>query len=149
MTGIATLAQGLAGWISRETGIRTTAGRMENAVYPCCLIETAGKLEAGTRQLHRTVTVTLTCFASREREREEGMALMDTLEQALIGGFEIGGRKYYPQSIESLLDGKERPKLTFSLDYYDVPSEGGSGGSGAATERMETLSLMIDTKKED
>lgn len=153
MMGLYALTAGLASYLS-SAGIRAYAGRVESAVYPCCLVEAQSRTRAGTRQLERTVTVTLVCCASPARPREEGLRLLDRVENAVTGGFELGGRRFTPGEVESLLDSKERPRVRFTLEFYDAPgapeSVGDAPGEGEReSEPMGALTLTLETEKEE
>ncbi|MBQ7492125.1 MAG: hypothetical protein IJT76_06005 [Clostridia bacterium] len=149
MIGLSELAAGLAGYLTAETGVAAFAGRVENPVYPCCLVEAAGKTRAGTRQLERSVTVTLVCYGSRRREREEGLQLLDRMEAAVAGGFTVGGRRFCPKEIESCINGKELPQVRFTLEFYDVPYGKTETEPESGAETMGSLALRWDAEKEE
>lgn len=148
MIGLQELAGGLAEYLTQRTRIAAYAGRMETPVYPCCLIEAAGKTRTGAGQVERTVTVTLTCYGSRRREREEGLRLLDLMEDAVIGGFTLCGRRFCPQEVESCLNGRELPQVRFSLSFYDVPRKE-NGETEDAAVPMGSLRLKVEAEKEE
>lgn len=147
MIGLAELAKGLAKYLAEQTGIPVFAGRVENPVYPCCLIEAAGKTQTGTRQIERTVTVTLTCYGSRKREREEGLQLLDRMESTVVGGFLVCGRRFCPQQVESSLNGKELPQIRFALQFFDMPKS--AEDTGMPKEKMASLKLRMEAEREE
>ena len=148
MIGLAELAGGLAEYLTARTRIAAFAGRMETPSYPCCLIEAAGKTRTGAGQVERSVTVTLTCYGSRRREREEGLRLLDLMEDAVIGGFTLCGRRFCPNEVESCLNGTELPQVRFSLSFYDTPGREGGEGEDEAPP-MGELRLRVEAKKEE
>ena len=86
MMGLWEMARQIARTLTRRTGTPVLAGRIENPAYPCCLAEVSGETELGSRQIRRRVQVTLTCYPSPRRGREEGMQLLDKLERAAAEG---------------------------------------------------------------
>lgn len=149
MIGLSALAKELTAILSRRTGTPVLAGRTERPVYPCCLAELAGETAVETRQVRRTVQVTLTCYPSERRGREEGMALLDRMEQAVTEGFSLCGRRLCPQKVESLLNTRQLPQVRFALEFYDTPGGETGTGDGDAQERMEHLALTLETEKEE
>lgn len=149
MIGLSALARVLTETLSGRCGTPVLAGRVENPVYPCCLAELAGETELENRQVRRRVQVTLTCYPSAQRGREEGMQLLDRLELAAAEGFTVSGRKLCPQKLESRITGKELPQVRFALDFYDAPGAEETADSGGNAETMAALELTLETVKEE
>lgn len=149
MIGLSELARELTAILSRRTGTPVLVGQAENPVYPCCLAELAGETVVETRQVQRTVQVTLTCYPSAQRSREAGMALLDQMEQAVTEGFSLCGRRLCPQKVESLLNGKQLPQVRFALEFYDTPGESAGTGGSDVQDKMEHLTLALETEKEE
>lgn len=148
MIGLSRIAKELTAILSKRTGALVLAGRVENAVYPCCIAELSGETLVENQQLQRTVQVTLTLYPSEKRGREEGMALLDRMEQAVTEGFSLCGRQLCPKKVESLLTAKQLPQVRFALEFYDAPGEE-SAGEGDGQEYMDSLALTLETEKEE
>lgn len=148
MIGLSTLAKELTTILSKKAGVLVLAGRVENAVYPCCIAELSGETFVENQQLQRTVQITLTIYPSEKRGREEGMALLDKMEQAVTEGFSLCGRQLCPKKVESLLTAKQLPQVRFALEFYDAPGEE-NVGEGEAWEYMDSLALTLETEKEE
>ena len=149
MMGLWEMARQIAETLTRRTGTPVLAGQIENPAYPCCLAEVSGETELGSRQIRRRVQVTLTCYPSSRRGREEGMRLMDALERAAAEGFALGERKLCPAALESEISSSQLPQVRFSLEFYDTPGGSGAEGGGEIAEKMGSLSLTMETEKEE
>ena len=72
MIGLRELTAGIAEYLAAKTGVAATNRRAGSPVYPCLLVEgesrSTGIIACG-RQVERQVTVTVTCYPSRQRER--------------------------------------------------------------------------------
>ena len=124
MIALQELTRALAEQLTAATGVPAFAGRAESAVYPCLLVEAEERQTvalAGGRQIQREAAFTVTCLPSRQRGREEGLALADAVQQAVLCGFTAGGRGFCPQKLENRADGRERRQVCFTLGFCDVP----------------------------
>ena len=93
------------------------------------------------RQVERQVTVTVTCYPSRRREREAGLDLADRVHDLLAAGFTACDRGFCPKEAEILTDGQDRAKVKILLEFYDLPEA--SANPSTATEMMGTLALKV------
>lgn len=144
MIGLRELTAGIAEYLAAKTGAAATNRRVESPVYPCLLVEgesrCAGMIACG-RQVERQVTVTVTCYPSRRREREAGLDLADRVHDLLAAGFTACDRGFCPKEAEILTDGQDRAKVKILLEFYDLPEA--SASPSTATEMMGTLALKV------
>lgn len=149
MIGLRELTAGIAEYLAAKTGAAATNRRVESPVYPCLLVEgesrCAGMIACG-RQVERQVTVTVTCYPSRRREREAGLELADEVYDAVMPGFQCCGRGFRPTEAEISTDGQELAQVRFLLEFCDTPGRKHSGS--AATETMGALSLRVEQERE-
>ena len=149
MIGLRELTAGIAEYLAAMTGLTATNCRAESPVYPCLLVEgeskSAGMIACG-RQVERQVTVTVTCYPSRRREREAGLELADEVYDAVMPGFQCCGRGFRPTEAEISTDGQELAQVHFLLEFCDTPGRKHSGS--AATETMGALSLRVEQERE-
>lgn len=149
MIGLYELNRGIAAHLSGQTGVAAAAGRVSNPVYPCLTVESRSKsagIIACGRQVERQVTVTVTCYPSRQRGREEGLELADRVYDAVAPGFRACGRGFCPKEAEIRADQQERIRVEFLLEFCDTPREKQSGT--AVTETMGALSLRMEQERE-
>lgn len=149
MIGLRELTAGIAEYLAVNTGMVATNCRAESPVYPCLLVEGESKsagIAACGKQVERQVTVTVTCYPSRRREREEGLALADRVYGLLTAGFTACDRGFCPKEAESFIDQQERAKVRLLLEFYDLPEA--PENPSTATERMGTLTLKVGHSEE-
>ena len=92
MIGLRALTAGIAEYLAAQTGVAAFSQRSEGQVYPCLTVEAASKsaaIIACGRQVERQVTVTVTCYPSRRREREAGLELADGVYDAVMPRFSV------------------------------------------------------------
>ena len=77
------------------------------------------------------------------------MQLLDKLERAAAEGFALGERKLCPAALESEISSSQLPQVRFSLEFYDTPGGSGAEGGGEIAEKMGSLSLTMETEKEE
>lgn len=144
MIGLRELTAGIAEYLAAKTGVAATNRRAGSPVYPCLLVEgesrSAGIIACG-RQVERQVTVTVTCYPSRQREREEGLGLADRVYDLLTAGFTACGRGFCPKEAEITTDAQDRARVKILLEFCDLPEV--PGNMSTATEMMGTLALKV------
>ena len=150
MIGLRELTAGIAEYLAVRTGIAATNRRAESPVYPCLVVEAnsrcAGIIACG-RQVERQVTVTVTCYPSRRREREAGLELADRVIDLLTAGFSACGRGFCPKEAEIAADEQERVRVKVLLEFYDLPET--PVNVPTAIEKMGTLTLRMEQSKEE
>ena len=120
MMGLWEMARQIARTLTRRTGTPVLAGRIENPAYPCCLAEVSGETELVGDELIETEA-----------------------------GFALGERKLCPAALESEISSSQLPQVRFSLEFYDTPGGSGAEGGGEIAEKMGSLSLTMETEKEE
>ena len=116
------LAEVLAAVLARRTGVVTCTQRLYTAVYPMYalqLVPEQSVLAAGGQQLLRTVTGTVACYGSRQRQDAEGLDLADRLLMALAAGVPVGDRHLTPVHVVCRVR-ENRPEVSFQLVFYDL-----------------------------
>lgn len=149
MIGLRELTAGIAEFLNAQTGVAAFCNRAAGAVYPCLTVEAASKsaaIIACGRQVERQVAVTVTCYPSRQRGREEGLELADRVYNAAMLGIRACGRSFLPREAEVKTDAKERMQVAFLLEFCDTPS--GKQSGPAVQETMGALSLRLEQKRE-
>lgn len=122
MISLTRLAEELTGAITRRTGVFASAQRLHTAVYPLYALRLMPEESipaAGGDQLLRTVSVTVDCYGSRQRQATEGMDLADRLVMALALGVSLEDRHLTPTRITCRMV-ENRPEVSFRLVFYDL-----------------------------
>lgn len=149
MIGLRELTAGIAEYLAVKTGMAATNRRAESTVYPCLMVAGESKstgIVACGRQVERQVTITVTCYPSRRREREAGLDLADRVYGLLTAGFTACGRGFCPKEAEILTDAQERVTVKILLEFCDLPEV--PANVSTATERMGTLVLKVGHTEE-
>lgn len=149
MIGLEELNRGLAEYLAGKTGAAAFAGRAEGPVYPALAVELCEEntaILAGGRQIQREISAVVTCYPSRQRQREAGQALASRVLEAAAAGFTLCGRGFSPRELKTGKDGQERYQVRFTLEFCDLPEVSRRPASG---ERMERLSLRICRREEE
>ena len=149
MIGLKTLTAGIAEYLTAQTGVAAFAVRTEGQTYPCMTVEAKSKsaaIIACGRQVERQVTVTVTCYPSRKRERDAGLELADAVYEAVMPGFRVCDRGFCPKEAEIEANGQELAQVTFLLEFCDTP--GRKQSTPAIGETMGALSLRLEQESE-
>ncbi len=152
MIGLKELTEDIALWLSDKTGVAASNGRPDSPVYPCLLVTANGKscgIAVCGRQVERKVSITVTCYPSRRRERPAGLALADRVYGLLAGGFTACGRGFHPGELTITTDHEERVQVTGLLEFFDLPGDSQSGGNAAEAQLMGSLALRVGQSKEE
>lgn len=150
MIGLDTFCRGLAEALAEKTGAAAAPGRMEHPVYPALAVEAeSGRMEilAGGRQVQRELAVTVACYPSRRRGREEGQELAERVLEAVTPGFTLCERGFCPENLKISRDGQEVYRVTFTVTFCDLPENRRKPAGGQET--MGRLSLKICRGKEE
>ena len=149
MIALRELTADIARYLTLQTGTAAFCQRVSSAVYPCLTVEAAGKsagIIACGRQVERQVMVTVTCWPSRQRGREEGLELADGVYGALVSGFCACGRGFCPREAEIRIDEQECCRVVFLLEFCDTPDVRKS--ESPVAETMGALSLRLEQEME-
>ncbi len=150
MIGLGELTAGIARYLTEKTGWAAGNDRAPGPEYPYLLVEgeskSAGIIACG-RQVERQVTVRVTCWPSRQRERQGGMDMADRVYGLLAAGFTACGRGFCPKEAAVALDGKERAGVTMLLEFCDLPEA--PKNETTATQLMGSLALRVGHGKEE